>query len=353
MKKIISTSLLIILSFPGFIQPQSVRPIRDNVGYTWQADKMDLFIKWLDENCEQQNNSSENLIAGISPHDDYLYAGKIYYPLFKLIHAKEVVIFGVTHGTVRKEINDTNNVLILDEFDKWKGPYKDVEISPLREIIKAKINPEYFWVSNKAQTLEHSIEALLPFLQHYNKDIKITPIMVTKISFDRMDSLSSDLSDIISEYVKSKNYVLGKDIFFLMSNDANHYGEDFNNEPYGLDEQAHKTATGNDKRIANENLNGTITKEKIKNLSDELWPEAGVNKTCPLWCGRYSVVFGLMTINKIVNKVSGKKITGKVFKYSDTFTGGVIPVKGTMMGTTAPFSLKHWVGFLSAGIYAE
>ncbi len=353
MKKIISSSLLIILLFSGFIQPQSVRPKRDNVGYTWQADKMDLFIKWLDENCEQQNFSSQNLIAGISPHDDYLYAGKIYYPLFKLIHANEVVIFGVTHGTVRKEINDTNNVLILDEFDKWKGPYKDVEISPLREIIKTKLKPEYFWVSNKAQTLEHSIEALIPFLQHYNKDIKITPIMVTKISFDRMDSLSNDLSDIISEYIKSKNYVLGKDIFFLMSNDANHYGEDFDNEPYGLDEQAHKTATENDKRIANENLDGTITKEKIKNLSDQLWPEAGINKSCPLWCGRYPVVFGLMTINKIVNKVSGKKITGKVFKYGDTFTGGVIPVKGTMMGTTAPFSLKHWVGFLSVGIYDE
>jgi MEMO1 family protein len=99
MKKIISTSLLIVLLFSGFILPQSVRPIRDNVGYTWQADKMDLFIKWLDENCEKQNNNSENLVAGISPHDDYLYAGKIYYPLFKLIHAKEVVIFGVTHGT--------------------------------------------------------------------------------------------------------------------------------------------------------------------------------------------------------------------------------------------------------------
>jgi AmmeMemoRadiSam system protein B len=354
MKRIIDVFLLVLL-FCSFVLPQSIRPIRDNVGYTWQADKMDLFVKWLDDNTEQQNFNSDNLIAGISPHDDYLYAGKIYYPLFKLIHAKEVVIFGVTHGTVRKEINDTNNVLILDEFDKWKGPYKDVEISPLREIIKAKLKPEYFWVSNKTQTLEHSIEALLPFLQYYNKDIKITPIMVTKISFDRMDSLSSGLSDIISGYIKSNNYVLGKDIFFLMSNDANHYGEDFDNEPYGLDEQAHKTATENDKRIADENLNGTITREKIKNLSDELWPEAGVNQSavadCPLWCGRYPVVFGLMTINKIANKVTGKKITGKVFKYGDTFTGGVLPVKGTMMGTTAPFSLKHWVGFFSAGIY--
>ncbi len=352
MRRIIYIQLIIILFAQGFIQPQNVRPIRDNVGYPWQADKMDLFVKWLDENCEQQNFSPENLIAGISPHDDYLYAGKIYYPLYKLIHVKEVVIFGVTHGTVRKEINDTNKVLILDEFDKWKGSYKDIEISPLREIIKSKLKPEYFWVSNKAQTIEHSIEGLLPFLQHYNKDIKITPIMVTKISFERMDSISVELSNIILDYIKSKNYVLGKDIFFLMSNDANHYGEDFDNEPYGLDEKAHQTATDNDIRIADENLNGTISKEKIKNLSDELWPEAGINKSCPLWCGRYPMVFGLMTLKKIVS-ASNKKISGEVFSYSDTFTGSVLPVKGTMMGTTAPFSLKHWVGFLSAGFYLK
>jgi hypothetical protein len=31
----------------------------------------------------------------------------------------------------------------------------------------------------------------------------------------------------------------------------------------------------------------------------------------------------------------------------------VLPVKGTSMGITAPYSLKHWVGFLSAGFYME
>ena len=42
---------------------------------------------------------------------------------------------------------------------------------------------------------------------------------------------------------------------------------------------------------------------------------------------------------------------GKLFKYSDTWTEGVLTVKGTKMGITAPYSLKHWVGFLSAGFY--
>ena len=338
-----------------FVYPQDVRTICDNVGFCWQGDKLDIFINWLEKNCTDTEFKSENLIAGISPHDDYLYAGKVYYPLYKLIDTKEVIIFGVTHGTVRKKINDPKNVVIMDEFDRWKGPYDNVEVSPLRDIIKHQLNPNNYIVSNTAQSLEHSIEALIPFLQHYNRDIKITPIMITGMTFEKMDSLSTELAKIISTYIKKNNLKLGEDIFFLISNDANHYGEDFGNQPYGLDEEAHLVATDNDKRIAAEAFDGFVFQNKIKNLSDKLWPETSLNlsaSNCPLWCGRYSVVFGLLTINKIVIE-SGRKLIGKVFKYSDTWSEGVLPIKGTDMGITAPFSLKHWVGFLSAGFYLQ
>lgn len=344
--------LAVILSSFSFIHPQQVRPVRDNVGYCWQGGQFDLFIKWLDENSSGDEFVSENLVAGISPHDDYLYAGKVYYPLFKLIKCKEVVIFGVTHGTVRREINDPKNILILDEFDKWKGPYGNVEISPLREIIKQKLNQEYYIVSNKAHTIEHSIEGLIPFLQHYNRDVKITPVMVTGMPFEKMDTLSDALADIIAGYIKENNLKLGKDIFFLISNDANHYGEDFDNQPYGLDAEAHRLAVENDRKIAKENFNGRISKDKIKILSGELWPEAGVTANCPLWCGRYPLVFGLLTIDKIA-KDAGRKINSKLFIYSDTWTEGVLPFKKSNMGITAPYSLKHWVGFFSAGIYIK
>ena len=344
--------LAYIISSFSLVYPQDVRPIRDDVGYCWQGERFDIFINWLNKNCQQENFESENLVAGISPHDDYLYAGKVYFPLFKLINAKEVVIFGVTHGTVRREINDPKNVLILDEFDRWKGPYNDVEISPLREIIKQQLESKYYMVSKKAHSLEHSIEGLIPFLQYYNHNVKITPIMVTAMPFEKMDSLSSQLAGIILTYVKENNLIMGKDIFFLFSNDANHYGEDFDNHPYGLNETAHNVAVANDKRIVDKAFTGTVTESRIKKLSDELWPEAGIRQDCPLWCGRYSVVFGLLTVKKIVNE-NGKKLSGKVFCYSDTWTGGVLSVKGTGMGINAPYSLKHWVGFFSAGFYLD
>ena len=350
---LISYMLTLTLLNIASLYPQDVRPIRDDIGYCWQGDQLDLFINWLNDNADDVEFESDNLVAGISPHDDYLYAGKVYFPLLKLIKAKEVVILGVTHGTVKREMNDPANLLILDEFVRWKGPYSDVEISPLREKIKLEIDPGNILISNEAHTIEHSIEGLIPFLQHYNKDVKITPIMITKMSLDKMDSVSNELSEIISNYIMSGNLKLGKDIFFLISNDANHYGEDFDNRLYGIDEKAHRIATDIDKQVADETFNGIITSEKIKSFTEKLWPEAGVNVSCPLWCGRYPVVFGLLTIIKVANAVTGKKTEGKVFKYSDTYTGGVLSFRESKMGITAPFSLKHWVGFLSAGFYLK
>lgn len=349
---VLHISLLLITIFNITITAQEVRPVRDEIGFCWTAEEMNTVMNYLNEN-DSTNFSSENLIAGISPHDDYLYAGLVYAPLYKLIKTKEVVIFAVTHGQIRMEFNDPHNIVILDEYDLWKGPFKNVEPSPLREKIKAELDTSYYWVNNEAQAIEHSAEALIPFLQYYNRDIKITPIMVTATNFDKLEELSDKLTDIIVSYVKENNLKLGKDIFFLISNDANHYGKDFNNIDYGEDLKAHQLATDNDKRIANKFFNGEITKDKMIDLADEIWVTMENYPTHPLWCGRYPIVFGLTAVNKITNKLGLGNIEGKLFKYSDTFSGGVLPIKGTTLGTTSTFSLKHWCGFLSAGFYLK
>jgi len=310
-------------------------------------------MNYLSENSGSEIRNNGLLIGAISPHDDYLYAGKVYYPLYKLIKAKEVVIFGVTHGTVRKAMNDPKNVLILDDYKYWQGPYKNVEISPLREIIKSKLDKNYFMVNDKAQDIEHSIEAVVPFLQYYNRDVKITPIMVTQMSFERMDSITADLSEIIKYYITSNNLKPGKDIFFLISTDADHYGEDFDNSPFGEDAKAHMEATENDRRIANTYLNTDITHKDIEGLKNELWGSAEIKTPIPLWCGKFSVPFGMLTIYHIAADLNLKNLNGKVLGYSDSWTEKPLPVYGTHMGTTAPFSLKHWCGYVAAGIYVK
>lgn len=335
---------------------QELRPVRDDIGFCWQAGQIERLVDYLKTSFPDKEDPGRMpaLIAGISPHDDYLYAGRVYYPLFKRIKAKEVVIFGVTHSTVRKKIGDPQDRLIFDEYKFWRGPYKNIEISPLREFLKKKLDKNRCIVSNEAHRLEHSIEAMLPFLQYYNRDVKITPVMVTGMNFENMQYLAAELATHIAAYIKENHLEIGKDIFFLISADANHYGKAFDNTAFGEDESAHQLATGSDRKIAAMFLSGEISEKKPAGLTEQLWGKTYKHYGDRVWCGKFSIPFGMLTVLSIVEKTApGKTLTGKILLYSDTYSEGVLPLKKPGYGITAPFSLKHWVGFFSAGYFLE
>jgi AmmeMemoRadiSam system protein B len=352
MKKLI----FILLSFVvlSALWGQETRPIRDDVGYCWNIEQADRLMDYLaSASTGEETGPPPDLIAGISPHDDYLYAGQIYYRLFKHVHAKEVVIFGVTHSSVRKALGDPQDKLIFDAYTDWKGPYKNVNISKLREYLKEKLDKNLYITSNEAHQAEHSIEAMIPFLQLFNRDVHITPIMVTGMNFETMERISGELASVIASYIKEKNLKIGKDIFFLISADANHYGKDFDNIPYGEDEKAHRLATERDQTIANTYLSGEITPGKIKGLTGELWGKTYNDYKDTVWCGKYSIPFGMLTVIHLLEKSGSQRLIGEIFRFSDTYTGGVLPLKKVGLGITAPFSLKHWVSFFSAGYFIK
>ena len=141
---------------------------------------------------------------------------------------------------------------------------------------------------------------MMPWLQYFNPDVKITPIMVTMMPFERMEEVSEKLSDIFSEYIKKSQLVPGRDIFFLCSSDANHYGRDFNNVPFGEDSAAHARGIGQDRQIADKFLSGTIDIKRIRNFTK-------VMKNI-VWCGKFSIPFGLLTVEKTMRKAYGEKI---------------------------------------------
>lgn len=353
MKRAVIVVLLMMSIFMMSINliAQEMRPIRDDVGYSWNPANMNRFMDFLKANPLEPRVKTPPLIAAISPHDDYLYAGKFYYDLFTRFKAKEVVIFGVTHNAIRKKLNQPQDKLIFEFYGSWFGPYRPVKISPLRDLIKNNLEPYRVIISNDAHAMEHSIEGMVPFLQYFNKDVAITPIMVTAMDFKTMDKLAGETADLIVSYIKKNNLQLGKDIFFLMSADANHYGKDFDNTPFGEDQNAHTTGTGLDQTIAHDHLDGPITREKIKKLLAKLCGSdfKGFNDT--LWCGRYSIAFGTLTVMHVTEKLEKRPLKGKILNYSDTYSEGVLPITKTGLGITAPFSLKHWVGFFTAGFY--
>jgi AmmeMemoRadiSam system protein B len=344
--------LLMILGIVAGLAGQEARPIKDDVGFCWNPASMKTLVEFL-EAQEKESFKAEGLVAAISPHDDYLYAGRLYYALFKILRTREVVIFGVTHGAVRKEIKDPQSVLILDEYPVWSGLLKPIVVSPLREYIKSHLDKNTFLVSNRAHELEHSIEALLPFLQYFNPDIKITPIMIAPMPFEKMEEISGQLAEVIASYMKEQRLKAGKDIAFLISSDGNHYGKDFNNSPFGEGEKAWEKALALDRRLIATYLTDFLDASKIQGLTRELWGATYTDYRNTYWCGKYSVPFGLLAVEKIVRLAENKRLLGRLFRYSDTYSEGVLPLKKTGMGTTAPFSLRHWVSFFSIGYYRD
>jgi len=352
MKKII----LIVLVFTVLsgLWGQDTRPIRDDIGYCWNSRQLDRLMDYLaSASTREETRRLPHLIAGISPHDDYLYAGRVYYSLFKRINAKDVVIFGVTHSSVRKALGDPQDKLIFDAHTNWNGPYKKINISKLREYLKEKLDKKLYITSNEAHQAEHSIEAMIPFLQYFNRDVQITPIMVTGMNFETMEKMSEELASVIVSYIQENNLKIGKDIFFLISADANHYGKDFDNIPYGEDEKAHRLATERDQKIADAYLSGEMAANKIKGLTVELWGKTFRDYKDTVWCGKYSIPFGMLTMIHLLEKLDSRSLTGRILQFSDTYTGGVMPLKKAGLGITAPFSLKHWVSFFSAGYFMK
>jgi AmmeMemoRadiSam system protein B len=331
---------------------QDVRPVRDDVGFCWQRPQMERLMALLAE-TEPPAPDMEGVVAAISPHDDYLYAGRVYYPLFRNLRAREAVVFGVTHGSVRKEIGDPKGVLILDEYPAWTGLGGTVAVSPLRERIKQGLPADDFIVSNQAHALEHSIEALVPWLQHFNPGMRITPIMVTAMPWERMEELAGRLAGILAGYIEENRLVPGKDIVFLVSADANHYGNDFANVPYGEDEAAHARGIAEDRRLAAALVDGTLGEEKIRGLTRKLWGATYLDTGGSVWCGKYDIPFGLLAVAKALRRTTGRGLKGELLRYADTYSEGVLPLKKPGFGVTAPFSPKHWVGFFSARFVLE
>jgi predicted class III extradiol MEMO1 family dioxygenase len=197
---------------------------------------------------------------------------------------------------------------------------------------------------------------LLPFVQHASREAQITPIMVTPMSFDTMDTLSAKLAGIMTAYMKKNRLEAGKDICFLISADANHYGRDFNNVYFGEGVEAHRKGTAHDRELIGTYLEGPISPKMQRELFlQELSGEDFKSYGNVVWCGHFTIPFGLLTADRIVREqFPGKRLVGRLFHYSDSYTDGVLAVEAAGREVVNPTSsLGHWVGYFSSGFYVQ
>ena len=287
----------------------------------------------------------------IAPHDDYAYAGYMYPLVLRNVSAPLVIIFGVAHKARQLGLEDQ---LVFDSFTHWRGPYGDIAVSPLRERIMARLSAASFRVSDEMQSFEHSVEAKLPFLQHYNRGVEFVPILVPSMSFARMSELASELALVIARLMRDEHRRWGADIALVSSTDAVHYGDEGwggrNFARYGVDAEGYAKALAHERQIMNDCFRGDLDPDKVERFTRYTLADHDHREYKWTWCGRYSVPFGLLTSWHLQQSLGAPPLTGTILGYTTSLEDQRIRV-GDLdgMGVTAPATLRHWVGYAAVG----
>jgi len=323
------------------------RQLIDTIGFTQYNWQFDSIIARIDPKDKTQSNQTYKAV--ICPHDDYAYAAGLYSRSLEEIKAKTIILIGVAH---RARNFNLENKLVFGSFDKWKSNDSDITVSALRDSLTNKLSNDIFIVHDSMMQLEHSLEAINPFLLRNNKEVEIIPILVPYITFENMNLFSEELSRSVYEIMMKEKLQYGKDLAVVISNDAVHYGNtDWGGSdlaPFGVDSIGSSKAKQMDLKIIDQCLTGGLSEKKIKMFNTYTIKEENFKEYKWVWCGRYSVPFGLLFANKLNILFNKQALTGELIDYRSSYPGNHIEVKDLGMGYTAPANRSHWVSY--AGI---
>jgi len=340
-------------------QGDRVRGMRDTVGFVVTADQAEETIGLVlrDElaGLEEQDrrlgmDPDHGFLGGICPHDDHLYASRVYVRLTERITAPRVLLVGVFHGARHWDLEDR---LVFDDFQSWHGPWGPVPVDPLRGELLEALPGESVVVSNAMHETEHSLEAIVPFLQHRNRDVSIVPILVPYMGWERLSDLSDRLAAALTATMRRHEWKLGRDVAIVISSDSVHYGEDFDHAPFGTDAEAYLRAVEREHELIEQHLTGPLAAEKPRGFLERLVEPEDVRKYRIPWCGRFSIPFGLELLRKTAQGLGDPVPVGHLLRYGTSLSDAEPPVSEATrqagLGYTAPSNFHHWVGYAAVG----
>jgi AmmeMemoRadiSam system protein B len=331
-----------------------IRPPKDTIGFAhldWQMDSIISRIERIPTDSFGKNcKSNIPLKLAICPHDDYSLAGPLYYSVLKDISAKTVIMFGVAH---KAKIMGIENKIVFGTYSSWKSPEGTIKINmEFQNAILARLDTSLYLINDSLQKIEHSLEAITPFLQHFSRDVNIIPILIPAMPIKRMEKIADSLSLIIRDIAFKNKLNWGNDYSFIISTDAVHYGdEDWGGKdyaPYGTDSLGYWMAVDHEKFIIRNCIEGELTEEKCRGFYSATVQETNFREYKWTWCGRYSVPFGLLTAC-LLGKLGNIQLNGCVYGYATSIDHSGIMVKDLRMGLTSPAKLRHWVGYAAIG----
>jgi len=180
------------------------RPIVAGQFYPGSAAQLRTMI----EQMVDDNAVREDVIGLVSPHAGYPFSGPVAGATISRVKFKDTfIIIGPNHTGRGKPLS-------IMSRGKWATPLGEVEIdAELGERLLAVA--DCLQEDEDAHQFEHSIEVQLPFLQYFQKDVKIVPIVLSYASGD----VYKDFGKYIARAVKDLN----REVVIISSSDMTHY----------------------------------------------------------------------------------------------------------------------------------
>jgi MEMO1 family protein len=152
--------------------------------------------------------AKERVLGAMAPHAGWVYSGKGAGRLYSRLEIPEtVVVMCPNHRGAGAE------AAIMVE-GTWDLPTGEVALAPeLARRIMARC--DFLQDDARAHQSEHSLEVHLPLLQHFQRDLKLVPITLSRVSYGECEQLGRALADAITDY--------GQEVLVIASSDMTHF----------------------------------------------------------------------------------------------------------------------------------
>ncbi len=323
---------------------ETVRGQLDGVGYARTAEQMAEVWELSERPPAPESfgpRPAPGLAGAICPHDDYLYAGRVYRQIVPLVTARTVVLVGVFHRYRRFGARD---VLVFDPYRAWRSPDGEIPVSPLRQAVLSRLGPGDAIVDAAMHDSEHSIEAIAYWLRHQRANVEILPILVPAMRLERMEALAGRAGGALAEAMRAGGLALGRDVAVVLSSDGVHYGADFGHVPFGEGGvEAYSRAMAVDRALLRGPLSGPVDASKARAFSAACVDPAEPDRYRLTWCGRFSVPFGLLLLESVARALGQPPPRGVPVALAASVDVPELPLRALGLGATAPASLYHFV----------
>ena len=145
--------------------------------------------------------------AVLSPHAGYVYSGGVAGETFARIYIPEtVILLGPNH-------HGKGAALAVGTED-WDMPWG--QVPPADDLAQALLGSSaLFTADNSAHRSEHSLEVQLPFLQYFQKNLHILPILLSRLSLRQCHEAAAELAQAVQGF--------NRPALLVASTDMSHY----------------------------------------------------------------------------------------------------------------------------------